>query len=173
MKISELIEGNTIEGSSSDTSINLEEVEKTAELLVALSEKDTLIDDLARLAVLQDMTKDGALLDPKSWEWVNNRRVLKSAKNKLKGAERSQRVAEVNVETAKVRAETANIKRKVETLENPGKSLPISEMITPAAVGIGIGAVGTGVYFKEREKQLMSEYDKYLASLQMQHARNK
>jgi len=55
MKISDFIEPENISEEENSEGVNLEEVIKTAELLEAFSEEDTLLDDLAKLAVLQDI----------------------------------------------------------------------------------------------------------------------
>jgi len=43
--------------SEEESSLDLTEIAKTAELLETLATEDTLLDDLAKLAVLQDLTR--------------------------------------------------------------------------------------------------------------------
>lgn len=54
MRISDIIQEEEIE-KKEEQEIDFSNIEKTAELLEALSEEDTLLDELAKLAVIKDM----------------------------------------------------------------------------------------------------------------------
>ncbi len=143
------------------SSLNLDEVEKTAELLDALSEEDTLMDDLARLAVLQDMSKEGGLLG-------KARRSAKNiAKKDLKTARKAKDIAEVQADTARIMKETEALNRKAGIVkDNKMTASSIADVAIPAVVGAGVGTIGAGVYFKKREEKMLSDFEQYVRSLQ-------
>jgi hypothetical protein len=75
MKISDFIKDASDSDDSSKTLVNLEEVEKTAELLESFSEEDSLLDDLAKLAVLQDVVgQNKKEFEKLSKYWTNNKK---------------------------------------------------------------------------------------------------
>lgn len=75
MKISDFIKDASEADDSSKTVVNLEEVEKTAELLESFSEEDSLLDDLAKLAVLQDVVgQNEKEFEKLSKYWANNKK---------------------------------------------------------------------------------------------------
>ncbi len=58
MNINDFINEDDQDSKSEDSvSLDLTEIAKTAELLDNLATEDTLLDDLAKLAVLQDLTR--------------------------------------------------------------------------------------------------------------------
>jgi hypothetical protein len=174
VKISELA-GQTANEVEDITSLNLDEVEKTAELLDALSEEDSLIDDLARLAVLQDMTKEGGI-KPTTWQWIRPTAAGKAtatAKSELQVAKKARNTADIKADVAKVKSDTEVLNRKAGILDKKNSGLSVANVAIPAVVGAGAAAAGTGLYFKNREDQMMSEFEIYVKSLQAQLAKQK
>lgn len=64
MDIQDLLTDNEVDNSPEEESaeeLNLDDVEKTAELLEVHSKEDVLVDDIAKIAVLQDYLDDSGV----------------------------------------------------------------------------------------------------------------
>lgn len=148
-----------------DEKFSLEDVEKTAEYLEALSTEDSILDDMAKLAVLQDVAGEHTEEVEKIAVRIFNlgeRTVGQVARHKKTLAVTAKDVAETNLETARLYKDVKSIKKQTENLKAVDGSSSGRNLIFPLAIGGGAGALGTGMYYKDKEKKMIEEFRHYV-----------
>lgn len=138
---------------------DLGEIEKTAELLEALAEEDTLMDDIVKLAVLQDV----AGLYKKSNSKIKfAKKGLRSAEKRLRVNLIDQEAVNLRLQSQKIQQQTERITKNLENAIDPASgniksSVSIggrlSDAIVPALVGSGVAVLGTSAYFHKKKEQ--------------------
>lgn len=172
MKISDFIEDtDNIQGP--DEALDLGEVEKTAELLEAFSEEDTLLDDLAKLAVLQDIVGQNQVeLEKVGWRIGTAKHGfgamsdMQKANKQRRKADKLLRVNEVKHDAAKLQLEAEELARKSEKLSNKDGESMLGDSVVPFIVGGGAAAAGTGIYMKKQQDKKINEIAQYYENVQ-------
>jgi ethanolamine ammonia-lyase large subunit len=164
MRITEIFKENDNSADNEEV-LNLEEVEKTAEVLEKLSEEDTLLDDLAKLAVLQDVLgKNKEYLEKQaSFLGFGEKTTKQLAKATKAKAAKDLSVAEILDEASKLELEAKNLRGRAEARLSGGQGSLLSSA-APFIVGGAAGAAGAGVYFKNRENKMLEEIANYYNS---------
>jgi len=174
MKISDFIE-ETNNSQEPTQILDLSEVEKTAELLEAFSEKDTLLDDLAKLAVLQDIVGQNQAELEKTGYRIGGAKIgfgvmsdMQKANKERRAADKLLRVNEVKHDAAKLKLEAEELARKSEKLSNKDGESLLGDSVVPFIVGGGAAAAGTGIYMKKQQDKKINEIARYYENTQSQ-----
>ena len=177
MKISDFIDNIEDVEDSGTTPVDLDDIEKTAELLEQFAKEDTLLDELAKLAVLQDVVGN----NKEQLEKIGVRifgmgeRSAKQLANFEKSvAQKELRLAEIAEDTRKINAEAEKLRQKSKAMadkaDNGGSML---DSAVPYVVGGAAGALGAGAYFKNRENKMLEEIAAYYNSQQANPTKTK
>jgi hypothetical protein len=166
MRLSDFISDSTqSEEEDLNEKIDLEEVEKTAELLEELSKKDSLLDDLAKLAVLQDIVgQNKEELEKKGFRifGLGNMSESQAAKAMRRAAAKELRVAEIKDEASKLIAERKLIEKKIDQrIGDKKKSTGAASIAIPFAVGGGVSAAGMAAYYKNKQNKILEQLARY------------
>ena len=168
MKISDFVE-DTSNVSELNEALDLEEVEKTAELLDAFSEEDTLLDDLAKLAVLQDIVGQNQVeLEKQGYRafGLGRKTETQAAKATRRAANKKVRIREIQNDTAKLNAEADELARRSKKLSGNADDSPMLDSVVPFIVGGGVAAAGTAYYMKNKNDKKINEIARYYEGVQ-------
>ena len=163
MKISDFIE--EVQEVEESSILDLNEVEKTAELLEALSEEDTFEDDLAKLAVLEDMALANELhmeKDAGISAYFDDAARFAKKKSLLRTAGRGLKQEKILLEVAQTEKQTLRVKQQIANMsKSPTDRSKVLDVVGPLAGGVVAGGVGMKILNDKKNKEMINEISNY------------